>query len=496
MVVEGSPAEIKYTKNYIGGQWIDGSDGGTRALIDPSTGEPFATVAEATAQDVDRAVDAAWAAYNGEWGNWGPTQRSRLLLGVAERLRADSKYLGALESLEVGKRLASGVGEVLGAADTFEYFASLARNIHGEFVESDQPWDQWVVREPYGVVAGIVPWNYPLGMVSWKLGPAIAAGNAYILKPSENTPLTALYLAQIFTELGAPAGTFNVVMGAGEVVGAALVAHPRIERIAFTGSTDTGRTLIRASADGIKKLSLELGGKSPNIVFADADWAAAMQGVLAGILVSAGQVCNAGSRVFVQRAIYEPFVAEMVKRMQQVHVGPGRDPKTDVPPLHSAEQLARVEQYVKIGLDEGAQLLVGGKRKDLGTDGYFFEPTAFGGVGLNMRIAQEEIFGPVVCLFPFDDEAEVIEAANNTEFGLAAAVWTNDLGRAHRMARSLKAGTVWINLFHPSPDQLPWGGYRNSGMGRELGHFGVEEYLQVKSVIVNLDKTPQASYGD
>ncbi len=496
MAVAGSPVEIKYTRNYIGGQWLEGSDGQTRELIDPSTGEPFASVAEATALDVDRAVDSAWQAFNGEWQSWGPKQRSRLLLGVAERLRQEAKYLGALESLEVGKRLASGEGEVLGAADTFEYFASLARNIHGEIIPTDQPWEQWVVREPYGAVAGIVPWNYPISMASWKLGPAIAAGNTCILKPSENTPLTSLYLASIFTELGAPAGTVNVVMGAGEVVGAALVAHPRIERIAFTGGTDTGRRILHAAEVGIKKVSLELGGKSPNIVFADAEWAASMQGVLAGILVSAGQVCNAGSRVFVQREIYQPFVDEMVRRMKLVHVGSGRDPKTDVPPLHSAEQLARVERYVKIGQDEGAQLLVGGRRPDMGTKGYFYEPTVFGNVDLDMRIAQEEIFGPVVCVFPFDDEDEAIEAANRTNYGLAAAVWTNDLTRAHRFARALKAGTVWINLFHPSPDEMPWGGYRQSGMGRELGHFGVEEYLQVKSVILNLDKTPQAAYGD
>ena len=496
MAVTRPSVEIKYTKMHIGGQWVDGADGKTRKLIDPSNGESFGAVSEGTPADVDRAVEAAWKAYEGEWKSWGPRRRSQLLIAVAQRLRQDSKYLGSLESLEVGKRGASGVGEVLGAADSFEYFGTLARHIHGDVIPSDQPWEQWVYREPYGAVALIAPWNYPISMASWKMGPALAAGNTVVFKPASTTPLTALCLAAIFKECGAPDGVVNVVLGSGETVGMALVKHPRIERISVTGGIDAGRKILQASVNDIKKVTLELGGKSPNIVFADAEWPAAMQGVLAGIYVSAGQVCNAGSRVFVERKIYDKFVAEMVDRSKRVRVGPGWDPATEMPPVHSADQLERAERYVKIGLEEGAKLLCGGHRDARFEKGYYFEPTIFGNVGLDMRIAQEEIFGPVLCVFPFDTEDEVIEAANRTSFGLAAAVWTNDVSRAHRFARELKAGTVWINLFHPSPDEMPWGGYRQSGIGRDLGHDGVEEFTQLKSVILSKDKTPQYSFGD
>jgi betaine-aldehyde dehydrogenase len=496
MVATMVPVEIKYTKMHIGGKWVDGSDGRTRDLIDPATGEPFAKVAEGTVADVNRAVEVAWDAYETEWKNWGPKRRSQLLIAVAQRLRKDVKYLGALESLEVGKRIASGEGEVLSAADSFEYFGTLARHIHGDVIPSDQPWAQWVYREPYGAVALIAPWNYPISMASWKMGPALAAGNTCVFKPASTTPLTALYLASVFQELGAPDGVVNVILGSGEVLGTALVSHSRIDRISITGGIDAGRKILHAAADDIKKVSLELGGKSPNIIFADAEWPAAMQGALAGIFVNSGQVCNAGSRVFIERKIYDRFVEEMVERTKKIRVGPGWDPRTQVGPLHSAEQYARTERYVKIGVEEGAKLLVGGKRDARFDHGYFFEPTIFGNVGIDMKISQDEIFGPVLCVFPFDTEEEVIEMANRTTFGLAAAVWTNDVNRAHRFGRELKAGTVWINLFHPSPDEMPWGGYGQSGIGRDLSHYGVEEFTQLKSVILSFDKTPQYSYGD
>jgi betaine-aldehyde dehydrogenase len=287
-----------------------------------------------------------------------------------------------------------------------------------------------------------------------------------------------------------------VVLGSGEVVGSALVKHPRIERISLTGGIEAGRKLLHMGAEDIKKISLELGGKSPNVIFADAEWPAAMQGALAGIFVNSGQVCNAGSRVFVERPIYDKFVAEMVERTKKIRVGPGGDPQTQVCPVHTADQFARSEKYVKIGVEEGAKLLVGGKRHPDFREGFYFEPTIFGDVKIEMRIAQEEIFGPVLCVFPFDTDDEALAMANQTTFGLAAAVWTNDVNRAHRFAHEMKAGTVWVNLFHPSPDEMPWGGYKQSGIGRELGHYGVEEFLQVKSVIFSLDKTPQYSFGD
>jgi len=474
---------------FIGGSFGAASDGGSRALIDPATDEAFANVAESTAADAARAIAVARDAFDsGPWPETPALERARLLNRLADELDANAAGFAALETLNCGKPLREAEYDVADAANCFRYYAGLATKPHGQTFDVPAPSQSFTVREPIGVCGQIVPWNYPLLMAVWKLAPALAAGNVCILKPSEYTPLSALWLAKLATAAGLPAGVLSVLPGAGPVAGAALAESLLVDKIAFTGSVPTGQTIMRAAAANVKKISLELGGKSPNIVFADADWATAIDYALFGIFANAGQVCSAGSRLLLQRDIAAEFVAELVRRCAKIVVGDGFAPDTEMGPLVSARQRERVEEYIRAGRAEGATLACGGGR--VGERGNFLEPTIFTHTQPAMRIVREEIFGPVLAVQTFADEAEAVRLANDSPYGLAGAVFTNDGARAHRVIRKLRAGITWINAYHPTYNEAPWGGYKQSGIGRELGTYGYDAYTEVKQINVNLAVEP------
>ena len=478
---------------FLGGRFSGSSDGGTREVVDPATGEVFARVAEATRADAERAIELARAAFDeGPWPQTPAPDRARFLHALADALDANAAEFAALETLNCGKPLREAEYDVADAANCFRYYAGLATKPHGQTFEVPAPSQSFTVREPIGVCGQIVPWNYPLLMSVWKLAPALAAGNVCILKPSEFTPLSALWLAKLAAEAGLPAGALSVLPGAGPVVGAALAESMLVDKIAFTGSVPTGQTIMRAAAGNVKKISLELGGKSPNIVFADADYETAIDYALFGIYANAGQVCSAGSRLVVQRSIAEKFVAELVRRAGKIVVGDGFDPETEMGPLVSRSQRDRVEAYIAQGIAEGATLACGGGRLpgERGERGNFIVPTIFTDTTPQMRIVREEIFGPVLAVQVFDDEADAVRIANDSAYGLAGAVFTNDAARAHRVIRKLRAGITWINAYHPTYNEAPWGGYKQSGIGRELGTYGYDAYTEVKQINVNLAVEP------
>jgi betaine-aldehyde dehydrogenase len=478
---------------FLGGTWAPASDGATRALEDPATGRTYGHVAEATADDAERAIALARAAFDdGPWPQTSATERARLLLKLADALDERSADFTRLETLGCGKPLREAEYDVADAASCLRYYAGLATKPHGQTFDVPGPSQSFTVREPIGVCGQIVPWNYPLLMAIWKIAPALAAGNVCILKPSEYTPLSALWLAKLVAECGFPDGVLSVVPGAGPIVGATLAEHERVDKIAFTGSVPTGRAIMRAAAGNIKKISLELGGKSPNVVFADADFETAVDYALFGIFANAGQVCSAGSRLVLQRSIADRFLAELVARAGAIAVGDGFDPETEMGPLVSKRQLARVEDYIRIGREEGATLLCGGGRLpgERGEHGNFIVPTIFSDTQPRMRIVAEEIFGPVLAVQLFDDEDEAVRLANDSAYGLAGAVFTTDGARAHRVVRKLRAGITWINAYHPTYNEAPWGGYKQSGIGRELGTYGYEAYTEVKQINVNLAVEP------
>jgi betaine-aldehyde dehydrogenase len=483
---------------FLGGAFAAASDGGTRDLIDPATDDVYASVAEATAADAARAIAIARRAFDeGPWPETFALDRARLLNKLADAIDANAEDLAAMETLGCGKPLREAAYDVADAANCFRYYAGLATKPHGQTFDVPAPSQSFTVREPIGVCGQIVPWNYPLLMSVWKLAPALAAGNVCILKPSELTPLSALWLAKIAIDAGLPEGVLSVLPGAGPVVGAALAESMLVDKIAFTGSVPTGQTIMRAAACNVKKISLELGGKSPNIVFADADWATAVDYALFGIYANSGQVCSAGSRLIVQRAIADKFVAELVRRAGKIVVGDGFSPNTEMGPLVSARQRDRVEEYIRIGRDEGATLACGGGRPPgLGERGNFVEPTIFTDTKPAMRIVREEIFGPVLAVQTFDDEADAIRLANDSPYGLAGAVFTSDAARAHRVIRKLRAGITWINAYHPTYNEAPWGGYKQSGIGRELGTYGFDAYTEVKQINVNLAVEPSGWFKD
>jgi aldehyde dehydrogenase (NAD+) len=473
-------------KMLIDGRWVEAASGKTFDTPNPATGQVLARVAEGDAEDVDRAAKAARKAFDeGPWPRMAPAERERLLLRVAELIERNAKELAQLETLDNGKSLLETENvDIPQAAATFRYYAGWVNKITGDTSASDPEYFHFTLREPVGVCGQIIPWNFPLLMAAWKLGPALACGNTVILKPAEQTPLTALRLGELLQEAGVPDGVVNIVPGYGETAGAAIVRHPLVDKIAFTGSTEVGKLIHRETGDTLKRVSLELGGKSPNIVFADADVPEAVKGALMGVFFNQGEVCCAGTRLFVQEKLHDEFAGALAKAASTMKQGPGLEVGTQVGPLVSKEQLERVTGYLDIGRREGAKVLAGGERNTApGLEkGYFVKPTVFTGVKNDMRIAQEEIFGPVVSVLPFKDENDAVFQGNNTLYGLAAGVWTRDVSKAHRVARALRAGTVWVNCYNVFDVVSPFGGYKQSGYGRELSKYSLDLYTQVKSV--------------
>ena len=455
-------------------------------VFDPARGTAIATIAAGTAADVDRAVRAARRAFEQpSWADISPSRRGQLLWRIAELIEAHANELAELEYLDNGKsRALIARGDIPAAADTFRYFAGWTTKIYGQTMTVSRPGTlhSYTLKEPVGVVGLIIPWNFPLLMAAWKLAPALAAGCTCVLKPAEETSLTALRLGELALEAGIPPGVVNVVTGYGAVVGAALAAHEGVDKIAFTGSTEVGKLIVHAAAGNLKKLSLELGGKSPTIILPDAPLALAKEAAANGIFFNAGQVCAAGSRLYAHRSIFDEVVASIVARARSIRVGAGDEPETQMGPLISAKHLDRVRSYVTGGCEEGARIAAGGKRVE--RDGYFFEPTVLLDATPRMRVVAEEIFGPVLVAAPFDDLDEVARCANDSIYGLSASIWTRDLNAAHALARKLQAGTIRINAGGGIDPNLPFGGYKQSGWGREFGMEGLELYLQTKSVLV------------
>jgi len=469
----------------IDGEWVDAASGKTFETIDPTTEQVLASAAAGDAEDVDRAVAAARRAFeNPAWNDMGPHQRTRLLLAIADAIEGGAEDLAELDALDNGTPLVATRVMMERAADCFRYYAGWPTKIFGSTSPSTSASFTYTVREPVGVTAGIIPWNSPVLMAAWKIAPALACGNTVVLKPAEQTPLSAIRLGELLLEAGVPAGVVNVVTGFGETAGAAIAAHPGIDKVAFTGSTDTGKLILEASLGNLKRVTLELGGKSPNVIFPDADLEVAAGAAANGFCRLSGQVCAAGTRVFVHESIADEFVEKLAGAAAGFTPGDPFHPETKIGPLVSADQLARVSGYLEAGHGEGARARTGGAPIE-GT-GYFVEPTVFDGVDNGMKIAQEEIFGPVGSVIRFADEAEAIKLANETIYGLAAAVWTKDVTRAHRMSRALAAGTVWVNTVGPQDPITPFGGYKQSGVGREHGAEAIEMYTETKTVFMQL----------
>jgi betaine-aldehyde dehydrogenase len=462
--------------------------------VNPATGEVMAKCPEAGAADVDRAVRAARRAFDEGWRDVTGQERGRILLRLAEKMRKELPRLAEIETRNSGKPIVESEYDLTDVATCFEYYGGLATKLHGEVLNVPDNAISMALREPLGVAGQIIPWNYPLLMAAWKLAPAICAGCSMVIKPAEQTPLTLLEFARFFEEAGLPKGVVNVVTGFGET-GAAIVAHRDVDKIAFTGSMEVGKIIMRNSAETLKKVSLELGGKSPNIFFADADFEAAVDGALFGVFINQGEVCSAGSRVLIERPIYKKMLDAMVEKAKTIKLGDGMDRATKMGPVVSREQLERVLKYQEIGKKEAKLGVGGGRPTDAALQkGYFVQPTIFYDVANSAQIAREEIFGPVMAVIPFDNEAEALKIANDTPFGLAAAVWSRDIFKCMRMVKRIQAGIVWVNHMQPTYVEAPWGGYKMSGVGRELGPWGAEEYMQVKQVHINLNETPIGWY--
>ena len=479
-------------KLLIDGKWVDAQSGKTFDVFNPASDLVIGQVAEGEAADVDLAVTAARKAFDqGPWSKLTASQRSRLIWKIGDLIEDNADELAQMETLDNGKPFAvAKAADVALAADMFRYMAGWATKIEGNTIPLNVPYipggefHAFTLKEPVGVVGQIIPWNFPLLMAAWKLGPALATGCTVVLKPAEQTPISALRLGELILEAGIPAGVVNIITGYGETAGAAIAAHDLVDKVAFTGSTEVGKLIIKAAAGNLKKVTLELGGKSPNVVYDDADLDTAIAGAADAIFFNQGQVCSAGSRLFVQQGIYDEVVAGVSEIASNMKVGDGFDSATQMGPLVSKEQFDRVTGYLKAGVDAGAEASAGGAALD--RDGYFVQPTVLKNASADMSIVREEIFGPVVAAMPFKNDGEIVGQANDTTYGLAAGIWTGDISKAHRLAKSVKAGTVWVNCYSIFDAALPFGGYKQSGWGREMGHAALENYLQTKSVCISL----------
>jgi aldehyde dehydrogenase (NAD+) len=486
-----TPTELKAApsaaKLLINNRWIESESGKTFGTINPSTGEEICQVAEAGVADVDKAVRAARMAFEqGPWRKTSASERGRLLYRLADLIEANTDELAKLETLDNGKPVARAKAiDVAKAIACYRYFGGWADKVQGKTIPIDGDFFCYTRHEPIGVVGQIIPWNYPILMQAWKLAPALATGNTIVMKPAEQTPLSALRIGELIVEAGFPEGVVNILPGFGPTAGAAIASHMDVDKVAFTGSTEIGRLVMEAAAkSNLKGVTLELGGKNPNIVFADADLDEAVEGAHAGLFVNQGQSCCSGSRVFVEKKIYDEFVEKSVARAKKRTVGDPFDPGTEQGPQVDQSQFDKVMGYIESGRSEGATLACGGER--VGDRGYFIQPTVFADVQDHMKIAREEIFGPVMSIIPFSDVDEVIMRANRTNYGLAAGVWTRDIKKVHAVANGVRAGTVWINCYHVLDTRAPFGGFKQSGIGRELGEYGLQQYTEVKTVIVKL----------
>ncbi len=482
---DGAPRRL-----LIGGEWVDAAAGQTFETIDPATGQVLATVARGEAEDIDRAVKAARAALDGPWSRLSPSERGRVVHRIGDLIAEHADELAELDSLDNGKPAAvARAADVPLAADLFWYMAGWATKLNGGTIVPSVPYlpgaefHAYTLREPIGVVGQIIPWNFPLLMAAWKLGPALTTGCTVVLKPAEQTPLSALRLGELLLEAGVPAGVVNIVTGFGEP-GAALAAHPGVDKVAFTGSTEVGKKIVQAAAGNLKKVSLELGGKSPNVIFSDADVDAAIAGAAQGIFFNQGEVCSAGSRLYVQRDRFDQVVEGVSNAAKAIKLGHGLDADTEMGPLVSQEQFDRVTGYLDRGAAQGARATVGGKAVD--GPGFFVEPTVLVDAGHDDDVVREEIFGPVIAALPFDDVDDLARRANDSEYGLAAGVWTRDISKAHQLAKRIKAGTVHLNTYHVFSAELPFGGFKQSGWGREMGEEVLANYLETKTVIAQL----------
>ncbi len=492
ILVELQPqvAKPQAGKLFINGEFVDAVSGKTFNTINPATGEIIAGIAEGGKEDVDLAVKAARAAFNdgSDWRKMSTTDRTRVLLKLADLIRANQQELSELETLDTGKPIfESSKFDIPQAAECFEYYAGWATKIAGETIPVSKGGEAfaYTLREPIGVCGQIIPWNFPLQMLAWKVAPALAAGNTIVLKPAEQTPLTALRFAELTREAGLPNGVFNLITGFGIGAGSSLVEHPDVDKIAFTGSVEVGKAIMHEAANTLKRVSLELGGKSPNIIFADSDLETAAKYALGGIFFNQGEMCTACSRIMVEASAYDEFMSVLTSRAAKMVAGDPLHPKTRLGALISQQHLDRVLGYVDIGSKEGAKVTVGGSR--IGTKGFFMQPTVLENVTNSMRVAQEEIFGPVASVMKFDSIEDALSQANGSQFGLAASVWTRDIKKAHKMAKALKAGTVWINTISTTDNALPFGGFKHSGVGRELGKAAIDMYTETKSVWVDLN---------